>query len=171
MVRPRLFIDMDGVLADFDGGYAAAFNEPPPYTVHDTEAKLGIKSLESLREEKWAKVRDHPKFFRNLKPMHDAHVLFNACRQYSPIILTGVPYSVPTAAEEKREWIKEHCGAHVVVITCASREKYLHGKPGDILIDDREKCGLPWIRMGGEWIVHRNAGESVVQVRRLMGKS
>jgi hypothetical protein len=54
------------------------------------------------------------------------------------IVLTGVPSSVPEAADNKRAWARKHLGEHVRVICCLAKEKCKHAKPGDILIDDWE---------------------------------
>jgi len=145
-MQMRIFVDMDGVLADFDSGYAKAFG------------KFGGKDADDVD---WSKVRAISGFYSSLPPMPDFDVLWKAIVPYQPTILTGVPSEVPEAAENKREWATKYVGPHVDIITCKSREKCLHGKPGDILIDDWEKYKHLWISMGGVWITHVSATESV----------
>lgn len=147
--RRRLFVDLDGVLVDLAGGYAQRF---------------GCSNHGVPPEEFWANVRGVPGFFRELAPTADAGVLWNAVRVEAPTILTACPYSIPESADDKRAWVKEHLGAHVPVITCTSSTKYLHGRAGDVLIDDREECGRPWVEMGGVWITHTDAASSIAQL-------
>lgn len=149
----RVFIDMDGVLVDFDGGYERTFGERPDFEADNVD---------------WSRVHAVPGFFRALEPMHDAHELWAVVSIHAPTILTGIPRSLPYVADEKREWITERLGAHVPVITCLSRDKHQHGHPGDILIDDRAKCGLPWQRMGGVWIQHTSAEKSIAELAQVL---
>lgn len=152
----RLFIDMDGVLVDFDRGYELAVGVRPVYA-HD----------ESLD---WTPLLALPDFWLTLPPMPDAYMLWGVARQHQPTILTGVPKVFPGTAEQKRQWIAKNLVEDVPVITCPSREKFKHGRPGDVLIDDRPKCGKPWVEMGGVWIVHTSAAESLRQLRWWMDR-
>ena len=142
----QVFVDMDGVLADFDTGYAILFG---PH---------GGKEADNVD---WQKVRATPGFYASLPPMPDFDVLWRALEPYRPIILTGVPSSVPEASENKRAWAVRHIGPDVRMICCRSRDKCLHGKPGDVLIDDWEKHKQRWIDMGGYWITHFTAVQSI----------
>jgi hypothetical protein len=142
----RLFVDMDGVLADFDTGYATAFGA------------FGGKDADDVD---WSKVSAKRGFYSSLPPMPDFEELWKAIAPYEPTILTGVPSEVPEAADNKREWAIKHVGPDVKIITCRSKEKCIHGQPGDILIDDWEKYKHLWISMGGVWITHVSASESV----------
>lgn len=148
----RLFVDMDGVLVDFDRGYEEVFGERPEYLSADWD---------KYAAEKWARIDTIEKFFFLLKPMPDALYLWGSIARHSPTILTGIPKPLPYVAGEKCAWIQAYFGAHVPVITCFSADKHLHGRPGDILIDDRVKCGQPWTEMGGVWIEHKSALKSL----------
>jgi 5'(3')-deoxyribonucleotidase len=150
-----LFVDMDGVLADFDGAHEKIFGVRPDREADNVD---------------WTQVHKVPGFFRNLPPMEDMKILWDGVKEFGPIILTGCPSSIPTVPQEKRDWIAEYLGDTVPVITCKSRQKYMYGKEGDILIDDRAKCGDPWIKMGGHWIVHTSAQKSLVDLRQILEK-
>lgn len=119
-----LFVDMDGVLADFDRGYELAFGVRPSIAADNVD---------------WSKVRSYKDYYLNLPPMPDMVQLWEYVGKYRPIILTGIPLSVKEASENKRSWVRKNLGSHVEVRTCLSKEKCLHAKAGDILIDDWEK--------------------------------
>lgn len=85
-----------------------------------------------------------------------------------PIVLTGIPSSVVEAADNKRAWVRRHLGGNIEVRCCLSKEKYLHAKPGDILIDDWDKHRQLWIDAGGQWITHTSALSTIAELERLL---
>ena len=147
-MAPRLFLDLDGVLADFDRGYADLFGSPPDRTKPDTP-------------DMWKRIADHGSFFRSLHPMPDARELWDFTAQLRPTILTGAPHSVPDVEAQKVDWVRVHLGETVPVIVCRSADKCLHAKPGDVLVDDWEKYQPKWLAAGGRWITHRSARQSI----------
>lgn len=146
----RVFVDLDGVLADFDHGYAKAFGRFPSKTEDDVD---------------WDAVRRHEGFYRDLPPTLGMGQLRNRLAPFRPTVLTGVPYGVPEAESNKREWVDRWLGWPM--IGCRSSEKYKHGRPGDLLIDDREKYKHRWEAMGGTWITHRSVPETLRRLEEL----
>ena len=155
---PSLFIDLDGVLADFDGAYGRHFGALPDRTA-------------ALTPEFWPNIRRHGQFFRDLPPMPDMTDLWVGALALHrrPVILSGVPPEVPDAADQKRAWIDAHLGADVPAIFCKSRDKRRHGKPDDVLIDDWVKYRHLWERMGGVFVLHRSTPESLSAAREALG--
>lgn len=142
----QLFVDMDGVLADFDAHHQAVF---------------GFRADKQLDNVDWQSVRRVAGFYAAIPPMADLAELWEAIAPHTPIVLTGVPASVEEAADNKRAWARKHLGSHVEVRCCRSKEKCLHAAPGDILIDDWEKYRHLWLAKGGHWITHRSAAETI----------
>jgi len=159
---PTLFIDMDGVLADFDAAYKAVTGWAPD------------KRLDNVD---WREVVARPGFYANLPPMPDALILWDFAanyalvRGYNIVILTGVPSSVPEAAADKRRWVNRHIGEHVPMIACRSRDKSKHAKAGDILVDDWERYKDKWLAIGGIWITHTDAASSIAALKELADES
>jgi hypothetical protein len=137
----QLFVDMDGVLADFDSGYEEAFGIRPSIHADNVD---------------WELVRQHPNFYLNLPPMPDFKQLWSFIAPFKPIVLTGVPRSAAEAPANKEAWVRRWLG-DTEIRTCRSSEKCLHAKPGDILIDDWEKYRHKWEKAGGIWITHTSA--------------
>lgn len=151
MTNPQIFVDMDGVLADFDSHYEAVFGVRPDKAIDNVD---------------WQRVRDHKGFYGDIPPMADMRELWRFLRliRPQPIVLTGIPYSVEEAEANKRGWVREYLG-DVQVIGCKSKDKCLYIKnPGDVLIDDWEKHKQAWIDVGGRWITHVSAKETVRQL-------
>ncbi|MCP4899884.1 MAG: hypothetical protein GY906_23195 [bacterium] len=151
----QLFLDMDGVLADFDEGYEQAFGVRPD---------KGIDNVD------WELVRRTENFYRDLPAMPDMQRLWDFCRAYDPIVLTGVPWGVPEAADNKRAWVAKNLGENVEIRCVASREKVKHCKPGDVLVDDWEKYKHLWVDAGGVWITHTSAAGSIAELLPLFPK-
>ena len=150
--RPqRLFLDCDGVLADFDEGARRLLGMAPAAF----EAKHG-------RREFWRRIANAPNFYGALPEMPDARTLFDAVAQLQPTILTGLPLG-NWAAPQKTEWAAEHFPG-VPIITCMARDKHKHMHPGDVLVDDRENHREAYENAGVIFVHHRNAADSVRQL-------
>jgi hypothetical protein len=148
----QLFVDMDGVLADFDAHH---------------EAVLGVRSDKRLDNVDWDRVRAVKDFYLNIPPMPDMTLLWERIERHRPIVLTGVPKDVEEAPGNKRAWVARHLGNHVEVRCCLSKEKCLQAAPGDVLIDDWEKYKSLWVGAGGVWITHRNTEETADELALL----
>lgn len=148
----QVFVDMDGVLADFDAHYVAVF---------------GIRPNKLTDNVAWDAIRECKGFYTNIPPMVDMRELWDFVSPLKPIVLTGIPSSVEEAADNKRGWVRKHLGDAVEVRCCLSKEKYLHAQPGDILIDDWTKYRDLWIAKGGRWITHTSAENTINQLCEL----
>ena len=152
--EPRLFLDADGVLADFDRGACELLGMKPKAFI----AKHG-------RGEFWKRLAKATNFYGSLHEIPDARVLFEGVKHLSPTILTGLPLG-PWAAPQKIEWAADHFPG-VPIITCMARDKHKHMHPGDVLVDDREKHRAAYERAGVVFIHHRNAEDSLRQLAKI----
>ena len=148
----QLFIDCDGVLADFDTAARELFGQDS----RQAEESLGTPEF-------WSRIIARGNFYRNLSLLPDAMDLYQAVAQLSPIILTGCPeggWSEP----QKLAWAAHHFPG-VKMITCLSKEKCLHMmSPGDVLVDDYPRYRERWEEAGGVFIHHISAKESIKQL-------
>lgn len=149
----QLFLDMDGVLADFVGHHKTVFGYCPD------------RRTDEISD--WTHVNEHPSFFRDIPPMPDMTELWDYAKQHNPIILTGVPREVAIATKNKLDWGARHLRPVPEIRGVRAREKYLHAKPGDVIVDDWEKYKDLWIKAGGVWITHTSAVSSIQQLRAL----
>lgn len=156
-MKPQLFIDLDGVLADFDGFYESNFGIRPARTSQDLP-------------DMWDNIKNHGTFYLDLPMMGDALRLWHgACILHpKPVILTGLPYSITDVEIHKRRWVSKYIGRHAEVICCASKDKCKFGKPGDILVDDWEKYRHLWEGMGGAFVLHTSAEKSLDRIQELL---
>jgi hypothetical protein len=152
--QPRLFLDADGVLADFDAGARALLGMTPA----EFEARHG-------RREFWRRIAKAHNFYGTLPEMPDARRLFDAVRHLKPTILTGLPLG-NWAAPQKVKWATEHFPG-VPIVTCMARDKHKHMHPGDVLVDDRDNHRAAYEREGVIFIHHKTAEDSLRQLAKI----
>jgi len=140
----QIYLDLDGVMADFDRHFLELF---------------GMESKDLDDPTLWKKINGYGKFFLELPLCPGAMDFFETIRARNPIVLTACPKTnYQVAAIQKREWVREHLGTDIQVLPVLGGKNkvlFMH-KKGDILIDDFEKNCIPWREHGGEAIVHRN---------------
>lgn len=152
--QPHLFLDCDGVLADFDAGAKDLLGMTP----REFEQRFG-------KGEFWRRLARHGNFYGDLPEMSDAQQLFRAVKHLNPTILTGLPLG-KWAAPQKERWAAGHFPG-VPIITTMARQKHLHMEPGDVLVDDRENHRHLWENAGGIFIHHKNAADSIRQLAKI----
>ena len=152
--QPRLFLDADGVLADFDRGAVELLGMKPQAYI----ARHGAGSF-------WKRLAQAKNFYGSLAEMPDARILFDAVKHLKPTILTGLPMG-NWAAAQKIDWAAEHFPG-VPIITCMARDKHKHMHRGDVLVDDREKHREAYEAAGVVFIHHKHAEDSLRQLAKI----
>lgn len=153
-MKQQLFLDCDGVLADFDKAAEKIFGLPP----RAAEERIGTPEF-------WAKIRQQRAFYRHLDLMPDARDLFNAVAHLNPTILTGCPLG-GWAEKQKEDWAAQHFPG-TKMITCLSAHKRDHMKPGDVLVDDYLKYRSRWEEAGGIFIHHTSAQTTLAALEQI----
>lgn len=156
-----LFLDLDGVLADFDTGAQRLIGTDNTYKwewIHGSTAF-------------WDILNADPEFFFKLPMMEDARYLWENVAHLSPTILTALPKSGAQAVErQKRAWVAENLGVDVPVICCLTHEKPNYCNPGDWLVDDRSVNRNRWTDRGGAFVLHQDAIRTIATIERYYGK-
>jgi 5'(3')-deoxyribonucleotidase len=157
-VFTKIFIDMDGVLADFDR-WRAEVKDIYPEAVND--------------ETLWDAVKEVDHFYLKLKPCKDALALMDFLRSlHAPLcILTALPRraTVPQAESDKREWVKKFIDPHLEFkIGPFSRDKHEHCIPGSLLIDDNQRNVEQWQQKGGYAIFYQGLEQTQEEILDLL---
>ena len=147
----QLYLDCDGVLADFDKGATAVLGLPP----RAFEKRHGLGRF-------WQKLATAPDFYFGLPLMDDAMELFEAVRHLDPVILTGLPRG-NWAADQKERWAAQYFPGTKIITTMA-RDKRNNAKEGDVLVDDQTRHRDRWEEVGGVFIHHTSARSSIEQL-------
>lgn len=151
-MKRQIYLDCDGVLADFDKAAEAIFG----MSCDDFEERYGVETF-------WRSLALADSFFERLDPMPDAMELYAAVADRFPIILTGMPEG-PWAEPQKRRWAARHFPGVPMIATLASLKRE-HCNPGDVLVDDRVQHRALWEDAGGLFIHHRSAQDSIAALR------
>jgi hypothetical protein len=150
----QLFLDCDGVLADFNKRAIEICGEHP----REFEDRVGEQKF-------WDMIYGTPDFFYSLDPMPDAYDLVGAVKHLNPIILTGKPRG-EWAKEQKLRW-RDKYFPDLEMIVCKSQDKIKHAKSGDIIVDDWLKWRQIWVDGGGIWVTHTSAENSIRELKTL----
>lgn len=156
----NLYVDLDGVLADFEAGVLKQ-------TGRSSDSFLASPSGLS---EMWEALRTaSPPFFSSLELMPDALQLWDHVRRCrpAPVILTGLPRG-SWAIKQKEQWVAEKLGPEVHVICCSAHEKALWSRRGAVLIDDSDKHRKGWEGNKGVFILHKSAESSIAALQALL---
>src|SRR5688500_8506964 len=144
----QLYLDCDGVLADFDAGATAVLGLHP--RVFDK--RYGLAAF-------WKELASTPDSYGALPLRPGAMYLFERVKHLDPIILTGLPRG-DWARDQKVRWAAQHFPGTRIITTMA-RDKRDHAKDGDVLVDDQLRHRHLWEEVGGIFIHHRSARETI----------
>lgn len=133
MFIKKLYLDLDGVFADFTKRVTEIAGRPP-HELH--------------KGRMWAAVHSDKRFFANLDFMPGALVLWEGVKHLNPSFLTGAPSS-QAFRDQKKEWVAAKFGDHHEVIVLPRREKKLYSGIGHVLIDDTGDLIDEWRSKGG----------------------
>lgn len=157
-MRTRLYLDLDGVMADFDAHFPAVF---------------GLDHRSMADDAMWEKINAHPSFFRDLPPCPGAIEFYREIAHLDPIVLTACPRTnYANAATQKRAWVREHLAPYVTVLPVMgghNKPLFMHA-PGDILIDDLAKNINAWREAGGVGILHNGFANTRHELRDHLGQ-
>jgi len=134
----ELFLDLDGVFADFE---RRVF-------------KLSGKRPHELGKGLWKVVMADRDFFASLELMPDAEHLWTYCQQYNPTFLTGAPPGERSRLQ-KAEWVAKKFGPEYTTIVLPKKDKQLHSGPNKVLIDDTPINVEQWVAKGGHGVLHK----------------
>lgn len=145
----KLYLDLDGVFADF--------NKKVFELTGEHSSQLTPKSL-------WGKLTRVEHFFATLHPLPESLDHFQELRSRALIpieILTGLPLPVGnfrTSEIDKRAWVKLYLDENIKV-NCTTRRgdkvKYIKSHD-DILVDDTEFNVVTWTGAGGIGLLHKD---------------
>jgi 5'(3')-deoxyribonucleotidase len=156
-----IFLDMDGVVADFDTFATNLLGRDVSWH----------RSKFNLTPEEWAVFAKVDRLYYNLPLMPDATKLVayvkSLSTRFNVQFLTAVPRkdTIPTAQADKQAWVNKYFPGMKMDIGPFSHDKHKWCKPGDILIDDRPSNIEEWNAAGGIAIYH--TGDVDATIKRL----
>ena len=155
-----LYIDLDGVLANFDGKVLEITGKYPN--------ELTTKEL-------WKQLQLVDNFYYSLGIIKGSEEFLETILYVNNInteILTALPSpskKLRTAANDKIMWVYDKLD-HYIITNCVSNwrmKSYFCRNDDDILIDDQEKNIVNWQEAGGIGILHNNFEDTIQKLKEL----
>jgi len=154
----KVFLDMDGVIADFTAGLCATFNIP--FTNHPYSMPHGLWDYVDHVEKKygvsWAKVSrvcSDPRFWAELPELPGAGSLYRDLIRHHEVQFLTTPTGDPDAVfDGKRKWLEDrdwaipHDKRMILLEKGETKEQY--ARPDVVLLDDQDK-NIQEFRHGG----------------------
>ena len=165
--KPHLYLDMDGVQADFFKSWAKFADVDDYKDIKDPEAS--IKELASQGSE--AVYR----FFRDLDTLRGGLRVIDWLQEHDidyTILSAPLRYENQASIMGKKEWLdKHHVGASESAVFASDKSKYAtdsNDRP-NVLIDDFGKNIIPWDNAGGIGIKHDpfDAGPTITALEHI----
>ena len=168
----HVYVDLDGVLADFFGGVCDLMGETPEPPDHydGLAAAFGLTNNDF-----WAMVdRAGSRFWSELRPYEWNEELLGICQNIAPdgVYIATSPSWHGSSAAGKIEWMTEHFaapGKHFRDFMIGPH-KHLLAHPQAILIDDSTEKLEAWTKAGGigilwpqPWNTHGDVGKARVE--------
>ena len=154
---PKIYIDMDGVLTDWNGGVALL----------GPDAVLGIDDT-ATEEQKiiMYKLIDRAGegFWKNLNWASGGQELFNFLKPWKPVLLSS-PGEFLYAEAGKTQWVKDHIPGTTLLL---EPDKYRYAERDAILIDDMISNIEGWQKQGGIGILHEDTNTTIEKVMELL---
>lgn len=154
----KIYLDMDGVFADFDRYvYELTKKHPWDFAKKDYLWKWIIADINKGNEP-----------FAHFREIKGSHKLFDYVKPYNPKFLTSTGHTKPVEiGNQKKKWIDKRYPGTPVITTTASKLKAQYAAPNAVLIDDRAKSIDPWVEAGGIGILFKNPEQAIQELKDL----
>ena len=158
----KIYVDMDGVVADFD----KRFRDLSGMNPNDYEAKNGKNAFWDFID-----VKHKLAFWVGIPPMQDAQRLIDYVSKHDYEMLTA-----PSIKKESlmgkglwiRNWAKKGLFPSKPKVNYKSaKNKHHFAAPNHILIDDKQSTIDSWNAAGGVGILHTSASNTINQLKKL----
>ncbi len=158
MNKPKLsviYLDMDGVIANFEKRYKELFHQDP-----EVDRKTHFK--------KYFDEFIHGKNFATLEMMPGAMDLINFLRK-APVptnILssTANEENYDEIAKQKMVWLQTHGITFTPLFVPGKHLKYKYAKPDTLIIDDTQSVIDDWRAAGGHAIWHKDVPSTLAML-------
>jgi len=169
---PEIYLDMDGVLADWLKGANSVLEKfGYPEWRDDSWKQLDNEQRDEIR---WSILKKQDKFWKNLPYMKEGKKLWRFLKPYKPHILSSVEERMKeTAIPEKKEWLSENLGLnninrlHMVKHFTKNMYAVNENNEPNVLIDDYDVNCKMFEEAGGIAIKFESAEQVIKELKKL----
>lgn len=183
MANVVIYIDMDGVLVDFDRGIREQFNLTEKFLKGlNASSKSLTKAQKARKSSVYDMILAKKEYWEELHLMKDGLELWDRVIYYKPIILTAAPkhglgvegLMFTQAREGKIKWVNKYLtstdSSNFICTTSSQKKDFIHTRPGtQILIDDRPQNIIDWKDVGGIGILHKSTSSTLTELDAILG--
>lgn len=162
-----IYLDMDGVLCDFDKQYIKVNGTPPSMANRDRKEK-DAKWLKFIEGKNFEKLD----YFKNAKVLLGVIEILDSDPNVKVEILSsaGGPSNYDEVKSQKVKWLKDHNITYKVNIVTGRSKKKEYANENTVLIDDTADVVDSFNSAGGHAILHKDVTKTVEQLLKIYGK-
>ena len=156
--KHRIYLDMDGVISDWESQFKRYSGGVP---VETYDAEHGKKNRFKFVD------KNCPEYYATMPWMKDGKLLYNFVSHLPVEILSHAPTKLSYIG--KKQWLANN---KIDIKTNLVPHRNLKAKfatADSILIDDREDNVNDFINAGGKAILHKNAIDTINQLKEMLG--
>ena len=160
-----LYVDMDGVLTDFERRFEQFAGVDPEEFVAQKTIEFGKTKA---NEEFWDLIDKQigVRYWVGMPWMSQGEKLWNYIKKFNPIILSS-PSRDESSRIGKGLWVKRNIPGTPLKLAFKANGKAKYASPTSILIDDREDNIQAWKAAGGIGILFKSADQVINELSKL----
>jgi hypothetical protein len=151
-----IYVDMDGVIANFEKRYQEKFGEHPDTTRN--RKNFGSNFVKFIEDGE----------FSSLDPMPDMNLLLQYLNSLSIpkeiLSSTARPENHGLIAPQKQMWLNKHGITYLANFVPGKQHKAKYATPNSVLIDDTPSVIEAWNKAGGIGILHTDAVSTIAML-------
>ena len=155
----KIYVDMDGVLSDWEAQFKRYSGGIPVNTYDNLHGKQNRFNLVN---------KNSPEYYANMPWMKDGKLLYNFVNSFPNVqILSHAPDAKSKIG--KQQWLKDKGITFESNLVPNRKDKSKFATDDSVLIDDREDVVNDFINAGGKAILHTNSIDTINQLKEILG--
>lgn len=171
---PTLYVDIDGVFADWQGGVDKILEK---YGYPKWDDRSWIEQYDSHQRDqiRWAILNKQKSVYKDLSVLKEGKKIWKFVKAYNPNILSAISdkYDFEIGSNEKKIWLEEKFGINnfnnIYFVKSNTKHKFAldeNGRP-NLLIDDFSVNCKKFVESGGLAIHHVSSEQTICELKKM----